>query len=52
MAVPLAQAFSPPAVVYDSMDELSGFLGAPAELLEHEQTLFDWADLVFTGGFS
>jgi len=50
MAVPLAQAFSPLAVVYDSMDELSGFLGAPAELLEHEQTLFDWADLVFTGG--
>jgi len=50
MAVPLAQAFSPLAVVYDSMDELSGFLGAPAELLEHEQSLFDWADLVFTGG--
>jgi glycosyltransferase involved in cell wall biosynthesis len=50
MAVPLAQAFSPLAVVYDSMDELSGFLGAPAELLEHEQTLFGWADLVFTGG--
>jgi len=48
--VPLAQAFSPLAVVYDSMDELSGFLGAPAELLEHEQSLFDWADLVFTGG--
>jgi UDP-galactopyranose mutase len=50
MAVPLAQAFSPLAVVYDSMDELSAFLGAPAELLEHEQTLFGWADLVFTGG--
>ncbi|MDQ2996077.1 MAG: glycosyltransferase [Chloroflexota bacterium] len=50
MAVPLAQAFSPLAVIYDSMDELSGFLGAPAELLEHEQALFGWADLVFTGG--
>jgi glycosyltransferase involved in cell wall biosynthesis len=50
MAVPLAQAFSPLAVVYDSMDELSGFFGAPAELLEHEQTLFGWADLIFTGG--
>jgi UDP-galactopyranose mutase len=50
MAVPLAQAFSPLAVVYDSMDELSTFLGAPPELLAHEQTLFGWADLVFTGG--
>jgi glycosyltransferase involved in cell wall biosynthesis len=50
MAMPLAQAFSPLAVVYDSMDELSTFLGAPPELLEHEQTLFGWADFVFTGG--
>jgi len=50
MAVPLAQAFSPLAVVYDSMDELSMFLGAPPELLEHERTLFGLADLVFTGG--
>jgi UDP-galactopyranose mutase len=50
MAVTLAQEFSPLAVVYDSMDELSTFLHAPPRLLEHEATLLEWADLVFTGG--
>jgi UDP-galactopyranose mutase len=34
------------------MDELSLFLGAPPELLTRETELFEWADLVFTGGRS
>ncbi len=38
--------------VYDCMDELSAFLGAPAELMERERQLFRAADVVFTGGQS
>ena len=40
------------ATIYDCMDELSGFLGAPQELGEREQELFGLADVVFTGGMS
>lgn len=40
------------AVVYDCMDELSAFRGAPAGLREAEADLFRRADLVFTGGKS
>ena len=40
------------AVVYDCMDELSAFKGAPPELREYEAQLFDLADVVFTGGLS
>lgn len=50
MALPLADALAPSAIVYDCMDELSLFLGAPAELLPREQELLDAADVVFTGG--
>jgi UDP-galactopyranose mutase len=39
-------------VVYDCMDELSGFAGAPPEIVELEQALLARADLVFTGGMS
>jgi glycosyltransferase involved in cell wall biosynthesis len=39
-------------IVYDNMDELSAFLGAPPELLLWEDALFGRADLVFTGGRS
>lgn len=39
-------------VIYDNMDELSAFLGAPASLLELEDELFSRADLIFTGGVS
>src|SRR5438105_230638 len=38
------------ATVYDCMDELSKFRGAPAELADREATLLDLADVVFTGG--
>ncbi len=53
---PMALAFSrhlqPQALVYDCMDELTGFLGAPPELAERERELLDKADVVFTGGRS
>jgi glycosyltransferase involved in cell wall biosynthesis len=38
--------------LYDNMDELSTFAGAPAELMALEQALFARADIVFTGGQS
>ena len=38
------------SIVYDCMDELSAFLGAPPELLERESELFAAADVVFCGG--
>jgi glycosyltransferase involved in cell wall biosynthesis len=38
--------------VYDCMDELTGFRGAPPALRQYEQLLFERADIVFTGGFS
>jgi UDP-galactopyranose mutase len=52
MMLELASGMSPEATVFDSMDELSAFRGAPPELLENERRLFDVADLVFTGGQS
>ncbi len=52
MALPLAAQLHPQAVIYDCMDELSGFKFAPPELLENESKLFEKADLVFTGGRS
>jgi len=39
-------------IVYDCMDELSAFRGAPPELVDREQRLLKRADLVFTGGVS
>ncbi len=51
---PMAMAFThrlaPATVVYDCMDELSAFAGAPPELVTHERALFARADVVFTGG--
>ncbi len=38
--------------VYDCMDELSAFLGAPPELMECERELFRTANVIFTGGES
>jgi UDP-galactopyranose mutase len=40
------------AVVYDCMDELTGFAGASPELGACEQQLLAHADVVFTGGYS
>jgi glycosyltransferase involved in cell wall biosynthesis len=50
MALPLAEALGPAVIVYDCMDELSLFLGAPPELLSREASLLECADLMFTGG--
>jgi len=52
MALPFAGHLHARAVIYDCMDELSAFLGAPPELLELERKLLSRADLVFTGGQS
>ncbi len=53
---PMAREFSldlrPAATVYDCMDELSCFAGAPPEMRSNELSLFQNADLVFTGGAS
>ena len=39
-------------LVYDCMDELSAFKGAPPSLIEQEKRLLATADVVFTGGKS
>jgi UDP-galactopyranose mutase len=50
MALPLALSLDPDAAVYDCMDELSLFAGAPPELLGLEEQLLEYADVMFTGG--
>ena len=50
MALPLLADLAPRAVVYDCMDELSAFHGAPRQMLQREAALLRRADLVLTGG--
>lgn len=50
LALPAVSGLQPLAIVYDCMDELSAFLGAPPELLRREEELLAKSDLVFTGG--
>jgi glycosyltransferase involved in cell wall biosynthesis len=38
------------AIVYDCMDELSQFRGAPPEIIARERQLLELADVVFVGG--
>jgi len=52
MMLPITDHLTPKLVVYDCMDELSAFAGAPPELLERERRLLERADVVFTGGQS
>jgi len=52
MALDFTRHLKPSVTVYDCMDELSAFKGAPQELRELEAELFARADLVFTGGHS
>jgi glycosyltransferase involved in cell wall biosynthesis len=52
MALPWADGLHASVTVYDCMDELSMFLGAPKALLIREQALMARANLVFTGGHS
>ena len=52
MALGFTRHLQPLATVYDCMDELSLFRGAPPVMREREAELFGLADLVFTGGQS
>ncbi len=51
-ALEFSDSVASSVTVYDCMDELSNFLGAPPALREQEQRLFAAADVVFTGGMS
>jgi glycosyltransferase involved in cell wall biosynthesis len=50
MALPLLADLRPRAVIYDCMDELAAFKGAPSELAQLEAALMRRAHLVLTGG--
>ena len=52
MALEYTDHLSPSAIVYDCMDELSAFQGAPATLKEREAHLMRRSSLVLTGGRS
>ncbi len=52
LALRHTRGLAPAAVVYDCMDELTGFKGAAAELPAREAELLLLSDLVFTGGES
>ena len=52
MMLPFSREIDASVTVFDAMDELSKFKGAPPRLLDLEQELIDQADLVFTGGSS
>jgi glycosyltransferase involved in cell wall biosynthesis len=52
MALHFAAHLEPSVIVYDCMDELSAFAGAPPELRLLERQLFARCDIVFTGGTS
>lgn len=52
MAWGFSSHLSPLARVYDCMDELSHFRGAPVLMGERERALLSGADVVFTGGYS
>ena len=52
MALGFTRHLAPLLTVYDCMDELAAFAGAPSALREREAELFAAADLVFTGGQS
>lgn len=50
MELPVAAGLSPQLTIYDCMDELANFKGAPPELRDRERQSFAQADVVFTGG--
>ncbi|HEU4411860.1 MAG TPA: glycosyltransferase family 1 protein, partial [Polyangiaceae bacterium] len=52
MALAFTGALRPLATVYDCMDELAAFRGAPPALETRERELLRRADVVFTGGRS
>ncbi len=52
MAITWTRHLDPMVIVYDCMDELSSFRGAPPELKAREAELLNVSDVVFTGGYS
>jgi glycosyltransferase involved in cell wall biosynthesis len=52
MALEFSAHLRPLATIYDCMDELSAFAGAPAGIRDKERALLSRADLVLTGGRS
>jgi UDP-galactopyranose mutase len=50
MALNFTANLRPTLIIYDCMDELSGFKGAHPELTKHEKALMNISDVVFTGG--
>lgn len=50
MALTYTASLKPTLVIYDCMDELSGFKGAHPDLTKNERKLMKYADVVFTGG--
>jgi UDP-galactopyranose mutase len=52
MAAPFVDVLKPSLLVYDVMDELSAFKGAPAALREQDRYMLGKADVVFAGGVS
>jgi UDP-galactopyranose mutase len=52
MALTISRSLDPEVVIFDCMDELSGFKAAPTELKSLEIELLQRADVVFTGGVS
>lgn len=52
MALRFTDDLEPHRCVYDNMDELSSFAGAPPGLLEMEERLLSRCDVVYVGGHS
>ncbi|HVE64908.1 MAG TPA: glycosyltransferase [Mycobacteriales bacterium] len=52
MALEIAEALGPELLVYDVMDDLASFKGAPTGLQLLQRRLLERADVVFTGGRS
>jgi glycosyltransferase involved in cell wall biosynthesis len=52
MAFPLAEGLDATVLVYDVMDDLASFKGAPPELTLRQRRALKQADVVFTGGRS
>jgi glycosyltransferase involved in cell wall biosynthesis len=52
MALDFADTIKHKLLIFDVMDQLSAFKGAPAQLVEKEKVLLQKADIVFTGGAS
>ncbi|HLN53904.1 MAG TPA: glycosyltransferase [Lentimicrobium sp.] len=51
MALTYTKYIKPSLIIYDCMDELSGFKGAHPDLRKNERLLMNISDVVFTGGY-